>query len=231
MHRTRTLLAATTLANGDVLAVSGYSNADGLLTSSERYDLATGTWTLGDGAMRRGRIDGTATLLADGRVLVAGGADLQRTLPDGELYDPESTTFEWVHSAGSARTLGHTAHRIADERVLVVGGWHAEASRVLSECDVYDSDIDGGPPPEEPDAEAPDAGADANARDAGRRDAAGDADADGSGGPGPGDPSFVDGPFGATGGCTTTASPDDTWPLAVLGAVAWMAARRRRAGT
>ena len=228
MHKARTLLAASLLDDGDVLAVGGYNNADGMVLDSERYDLATGTWTLGTGHLRRGRNDATATLLLDGRVLVAGGADLQRSHADGEIYDPTTTSFEWVYGAANARTLGHTAHRMDGDRVLVVGGWYTEGLRILSECDIYDRDVDAGPPPpEEPDAD-PDGGH--SRPDGGPRPR--DAGADASGAPDGGEPPpplgpTGDGAYGATGGCRTSVSGDDAWPLALLGALAWVTRRRR----
>ena len=67
----------------------------------------------------------TATLLQDGRVLVAGG----EVESDGDassaadLYNP--TTGQWTPT-GSMRTArrGHIATLLADGRVLVAGGWN-----------------------------------------------------------------------------------------------------------
>jgi hypothetical protein len=54
-----------------VLVAGGY-NSTGYLSSSELYGPATGTWSM-SGAMNSVRSRHTATLLANGKVLVTGG--------------------------------------------------------------------------------------------------------------------------------------------------------------
>nr|MDQ2828065.1 hypothetical protein [Chloroflexota bacterium] len=86
---------ATLLADGDVLAVGGYG-CDGHncrhLTSAELYDPAAGRWRPA-APMRHPREYQTATLLANGTVLVAGGSVMCGTAactasPSAELYRP-----------------------------------------------------------------------------------------------------------------------------------------------
>ena len=73
------------------------------------------------GSMTLGRDSATATLLLDGRVLVAGGEgyDAARS---AELYDPTTGTFSPTGSLTVGREVA-TATRLLDGRVLLVGGW------------------------------------------------------------------------------------------------------------
>jgi hypothetical protein len=65
---------------------------------------------------------GTATLLADGRVLVAGGTTGEGTLSGiAQVYDPGTGAWTATGSLLEARA-GHTATLLDDGRVLVAGG-------------------------------------------------------------------------------------------------------------
>ena len=74
------------------------------------------------GAMLEPRIEHTATLLRDGRVLVAGGMDQDGViLASAEIYDP--ATAIWAPTAPMNWTrYGHDALLLADGSVLVAGG-------------------------------------------------------------------------------------------------------------
>ena len=82
--------------------------------------------------MNEGRVDGnSATLLPDGRVLVAGG-----DRSSAELYDPRSGT--WTPTAGMiAGRGGHTATLLPDGRVLVAGGL-GSGTTALASAQLYD---------------------------------------------------------------------------------------------
>jgi hypothetical protein len=58
------------------------------MSSAELFDPATGTWT--EIPMNGEHFEHTATLLANGKVLVAGGNGLElRLLSSAELYEPD----------------------------------------------------------------------------------------------------------------------------------------------
>jgi N-acetylneuraminic acid mutarotase len=115
---------ATLLSDGTVLVAGGRigPNADKSATSAELYDPASGTWNATEN-MNGARDGQTATLLLDGRVLVAGGASRagMNALATAELYDPVRGT--WTATGDMvAPGRGHTATLLSNGRVLVVGG-------------------------------------------------------------------------------------------------------------
>lgn len=73
----------------------------------------------------------TATLLQNGKVLVAGGLGKGRErLNSAELYDPKSETWRLTGSLGAARAY-HTATLLPNGKVLVAGGFGADATAEL----------------------------------------------------------------------------------------------------
>lgn len=119
--------AATLLAGGRLLVIDGLDTGDGQI----------GAW-LYDGAephlqhpppsdMEWPRVALTATLLADGRVLVVGGG---AAIVPAEVFDPASMAFEMPAGQSSqAQRRQHSATRLGDGSVLVAGGlnWNGRA--------------------------------------------------------------------------------------------------------
>src|SRR5688572_13332867 len=79
--------------------------------------------------MNRGRMNAEATLLADGRVLITGGAVVEKTsfvtqmfvTRDAEIFDPATRSFRLIGPMRTPRH-GHTATLLQDGRVLIAGG-------------------------------------------------------------------------------------------------------------
>jgi hypothetical protein len=99
-----------------------------------------GTWTP-TGSMSFGRAIFTATLLANGKVLVAGGCtDLASFCHDGtasaELYDPGTGIWTPTGSMTTRRTR-HTATLLSNGQVLVSGGENSDEG-ALSSAELYD---------------------------------------------------------------------------------------------
>lgn len=128
---------ATLLRDGRVLVVGGADLADGIgnLATAETYDPTTGRFTR-TGSMTHGRADHTATLLGDGRVLIAGGYG-GGTLPlaSAELYDPDTGKFTPTGSMTVAR-MNQTATLLPDGEVLIAGGLDS-SSHVLASAELY----------------------------------------------------------------------------------------------
>ncbi len=128
---------ATLLANGKVLVTGGGTGVtitSGPLTSAELYDPASGTWTA-TGSLSAVRYSSTATLLPNGKVLVAGGSNSSGYLASAELYDPENGTWTPTGSLGNAR-ISHTATLLPNGKVLVAGG--AGTGGPLTSAELYD---------------------------------------------------------------------------------------------
>lgn len=133
--------AAVLLPSGKVLVVGGELRPTQPFASAELYDPTSGTWTSA-GAMSTARgLGHTATLLEDGRVLVAGGFGRQefggarRPLASAELYEPTTNTWSGTGSLGVARGL-HAAALLPTGRVLVSGGGGSGAC--FTSAELYD---------------------------------------------------------------------------------------------
>lgn len=83
----------------------------------------------------------TATLLADGSVLVVGGRDASGMALDSvERWNPSTGQWQRMPAMAVARH-GHSATRLADGRVLVTGGHSADARfdvRVYASTEIFD---------------------------------------------------------------------------------------------
>jgi hypothetical protein len=126
MSTVRGYHTATLLPSGLVLVAGGDNNAFSfsIQSSAELYNPANNTWSPA-GPMAIGRASHTATLLVNGKVLVAGGGTSHGNsvglVSSAEIYDPITNSWASAGSMGSPRE-GHTATLLGDGQVLVVGG-------------------------------------------------------------------------------------------------------------
>jgi N-acetylneuraminic acid mutarotase len=116
---------ATTLRDGRVLVVGGFEGPGSTRASKkvEIYDPAMNRWSFA-ADMDVERVNHTANLLADGRVLVLGGRDQVQTpdyFEDSEIYDPSTNTWSEGPSLVQSRAW-HTATSLANGTIVVTGG-------------------------------------------------------------------------------------------------------------
>ena len=130
---------ATLLRNGNVLISGGGADSDGpgsTIAGAEIFDASTLSFRA-TAPMHVARIAHSATLLPDGRVLVAGGRG-SKVNDSAELYDPKSGTFGETGRMLTAR-YKHTAGLLPDGRVLLAGGSDERDWRgTLSSAEIYD---------------------------------------------------------------------------------------------
>src|SRR5438128_3867520 len=93
-----------------------------LLLATPVWAQEPGTWApIAD--LNQPRAEHTATLLANGTVLISGGRDAaDQPLASAEIYDPATGGFTLLASPLPAPVWGHTATRLDDGTVLIAGG-------------------------------------------------------------------------------------------------------------
>lgn len=132
----RVYASAVTLLDGRVLVVGGSEDSGNTLVemsglqTSEVFDPSTGSWSLVDG-MARPRWLGTATLMLDGRVLVAGHTSPMSVDPwieeqlreaTSEIFDPVSDTWSHLTMMKGPSDMWPGSVRLRSGKVLVAGG-------------------------------------------------------------------------------------------------------------
>jgi len=137
---------ATLLDNGLVLLAGGYgcTGADctpSVLGSAELYNPATQSFSNTPGGLNYARELHTATLLTNGRVLIAGGdagsaADVVNYVAGSELYDPASQSFSPSGSLSTPREWD-TATLLTNGTVLFTGGIYDSNGDVTTSAELY----------------------------------------------------------------------------------------------
>lgn len=137
---------ATLLPNGKVLVAGGakWAFPTTFYSSAEIYDPAAGQFIL-TGAMSSAHVDHTATLLSNGKVLIASGegstnpdSSNQQITTVAELYDPSTSTFTPTGSMAIGR-FNQAATTLSDGRVLVTGGYFdINTHAATASTEIYD---------------------------------------------------------------------------------------------
>jgi hypothetical protein len=130
---------ACALANNGFLVVGGRTGQDVPVASAEVYNPATNQWSVVAPMTAGARSHTTASLLNDGRVLVAGGLGegAQQMLDTAQVYDP--VTNQWSDAAPlNVGRFSHTATVLPNNNgtVLVVGGQGGGVA--LTSAEIYD---------------------------------------------------------------------------------------------
>lgn len=112
---------AVLLADGRVLIVGGSDERDsaGAYRNAEIYNPANKTFAaVSNMNASRYKLQGTAVLLKNGKVLVAGGASR------AEVFDPKSNSFSFADGDMGTKRLFATATLLQNGRVLITGGYN-----------------------------------------------------------------------------------------------------------
>jgi hypothetical protein len=153
----------TVLQNAEILITGGEDETGNLVNTADMYNPASGKFdcsglggadpTTGycQSTLTDARFLDTATLLKDGRVLIAGGFD-GSIVNTAELFDPVAGTFGCSSLGGSDATTGFCNNTMTDSRenhtatlivtgpragnVLIAGGLDA-AGNVLQTAELY----------------------------------------------------------------------------------------------
>jgi Galactose oxidase, central domain len=138
LEQARASFSATLLSNGQVLVVGGTYRGTFVqygLTSAELYNPATGKFTT-TGSLHTGRYGQSATLLNNGEVLIAGGANSSSgSLASAELYDPSSGTFSVTGSLSCA--CGYSASLLPNGNVLFSAGYNG--TNAVTTAELYNT--------------------------------------------------------------------------------------------
>ena len=138
MQVSRANHTATLLSNGRVLVAAGFTTDNGSLTwtlTAEIYDPATQSWAFTGTAPNTPRGGHTATVMQDGRVLIAGGGaagDLA-----AEIYSPLTGAFTFPINGPLEYRIFHGAALTKNGTVLLAGGGPAQAEQYDPNSDAF----------------------------------------------------------------------------------------------
>lgn len=141
LRQPRIYHSASLLPDGSVLIIGGENDpalspeaTEAVLNSVEQY---TNGQVVGQSPLLAARAKHTATVLADGSVLVVGGIDhTGKAIADVEQWDGETHSWRGLPRLRVAR-YGHTATHLRDGRVMVAGGMDSNG-RLVSSVEIWD---------------------------------------------------------------------------------------------
>jgi|RhiMetdeSRZDD1v2_1073273.scaffolds.fasta_scaffold24267_5 hypothetical protein len=147
LNTARSSHTATLLPSGKVLVAGGFTGhgfcpcIDLVTASAELYDPVTAGWNVTEN-LNTARALHTATLLQNGKILVAGGTDGRVEdfpeyvpLASAELYDAGTGSWSVTDSLHTARN-SHTATMLFDGKVLAAAGYYTASA------ELYDQETD-----------------------------------------------------------------------------------------
>lgn len=144
MNMPRSGFSQTLLPNGKVLVAGGQEKTCttppcAILSSAELYDPSTGTWSA-TGSMSTARDGHTATLLANGLVLVAGGGSGSAvgTVASAELYN--AATGKWTNtgSMNTARAFHFAVLLPSGQALVLFGSNDFTGTGLVTSTELYD---------------------------------------------------------------------------------------------
>jgi hypothetical protein len=134
-----TLDASVDATGGDAGALDatvGTTDA-GITDAASDAPVPAGEWVL-TGSLSGPREQHTSDVLADGRVLIAGGEDLSSALATAEVYDPATGAWSPTGALTTPR-VNHASVVLANGQVLVAGGFpNLTTGMPLASSEIYD---------------------------------------------------------------------------------------------
>jgi hypothetical protein len=137
-------VAAWIDSQAKVVLVGGADGSSSETLTAETFDPTSGTFTALPTTLAHPAKALAGALLADKRLLVAGGAnETDKTLADSHIYDPAAGALAPV-APMNVRRMAFTLTTLADGRVLAVGGWSdtETPSSSTGQLEVYDPKAD-----------------------------------------------------------------------------------------
>ncbi len=132
----RTNHTATLLSNGTILITGGMLlNGNTAVNTTEIYTPSTHTFSDGPASLLQARANHTATLLPNGKVLIAGGGPTGNQ--GAEIYDPVGATSTYSASMMAHERNAHTATLQPNGLVVLAGGYD-QTNTLQNNFEYYD---------------------------------------------------------------------------------------------